>query len=228
MLCGAFSRVPHSLMQMGTCALAGDFILGLTFHLEDICMAVSLQKGGNVSLSKEAPGLTAIVIGLGWDPRATDGQAFDLDGSVFLLGSGGRVRSDSDFIFYNNKVSSDGSVSHQGDNTTGQGAGDDETVDVDFARVPADVDKIAVCVTIHEADTRRQSFGQVAKAYIRVMNKAGGTEIARYDLSEDASTDTAMIFGEVYRNGADWKFRAVGQGFAGGLAPLARNFGVNV
>ena len=191
-------------------------------------MAVSLSKGGNVSLSKEAPGLSAITIGLGWDPRATDGQAFDLDGSVFLLNAGGKVRSDSDFIFYNNKTSSDGSVTHAGDNTTGQGDGDDETVEVNLAGVPADVDKIAVCVTIHEAETRGQNFGQVSKAYIRIMNKAGGAEIARYDLSEDASTDTAMIFGEVYRNGADWKFRAVGQGYAGGLAPLARNFGVNV
>ncbi|WP_291430457.1 TerD family protein [Deinococcus sp.] len=191
-------------------------------------MAVSLSKGGNVSLSKEAPGLGAITIGLGWDPRATDGQAFDLDGSVFLLNAGGKVRSDSDFIFYNNKTSSDGSVTHAGDNTTGQGDGDDETVDVTLTGVPADVDRIAVCVTIHEAETRGQNFGQVSKAYIRILNKAGGAEIARYDLSEDASTDTAMIFGEVYRNGADWKFRAVGQGYAGGLAPLARNFGVNV
>ncbi|WP_339097466.1 TerD family protein [Deinococcus sp. VB343] len=191
-------------------------------------MAVSLTKGGNVSLSKEAPGLTSILVGLGWNPRATDGQAFDLDGSVFLLNAGGKVRSDSDFIFYNNKQSTDGSVEHAGDNLTGQGSGDDETVKIDLVRVPADVDKIAVCVTIHEADSRGQNFGQVSQAYIRVMNGAGGAEIARYDLSEDASTDTAMIFGEVYRHGGDWKFRAVGQGFGGGLAPLARNFGVNV
>ncbi|MHA0033445.1 TerD family protein [Deinococcus sp. PESE-13] len=191
-------------------------------------MAVSLSKGGNVSLSKEAPGLTGIVVGLGWDPRATDGQAFDLDGSVFLLSSSGKVRGDSDFIFYNNKLSSDGSVEHAGDNTTGAGEGDDETVKIDLSKVPADVDKIAVCVTIHEAETRNQNFGQVSKAYIRVLNQAGGAEIARYDLSEDASTDTAMIFGEVYRHGSDWKFKAVGQGYAGGLAPLARNYGVNV
>ncbi|AAF11769.1 TerD family protein [Deinococcus radiodurans] len=191
-------------------------------------MAVSLSKGGNVSLSKEAPGLTGIVVGLGWDPRATDGQAFDLDGSVFLLDAGGKVRGDSDFIFYNNKTSSDGSVEHTGDNTTGAGEGDDETVKIDLSKVPADVDKIAVCVTIHEAETRNQNFGQVSKAYIRVMNQTGGAEIARYDLSEDASTDTAMIFGEVYRHGSDWKFKAVGQGYAGGLAPLARNYGVNV
>ena len=191
-------------------------------------MAVSLSKGGNVSLSKEAPGLTSIVVGLGWDPRATDGQAFDLDGSVFLLNAGGKVRGDSDFIFYNNKTSSDGSVEHTGDNTTGAGEGDDETVKIDLSKVPAEVDKIAVCVTIHEAETRNQNFGQVSKAYIRVLNQTGGAEIARYDLSEDASTDTAMIFGEVYRHGSDWKFKAVGQGYAGGLAPLARNYGVNV
>ena len=191
-------------------------------------MAVSLTKGGNVSLSKEAPGLSAIIIGLGWDPRATDGQDFDLDGSVFLLGTNGKVRSDGDFIFYNNKASADGSVAHSGDNRTGQGEGDDETVTVDLSRVPADVERLAVCATIHEADARRQNFGQVAKAYIRVMNAAGGAEIARYDLSEDASTDAAMTFGEVYRHGNEWKFRAVGQGFAGGLAPLARHYGVNV
>lgn len=191
-------------------------------------MAVSLSKGGNVSLSKEAPGLTSIVVGLGWDPRATDGQAFDLDGSVFLLGASGKVRSDSDFIFYNNKTSADGSVEHAGDNTTGAGDGDDETVKIDLSRVPADIERVAVCVTIHEAESRGQNFGQVGKAYIRVMNASGGAEIARYDLSEDASTDTAMIFGEVYRHGGDWKFKAVGQGYAGGLAPLARNYGVNV
>lgn len=190
-------------------------------------MAVSLAKGGNVSLSKEAPGLTTIVVGLGWDPRATDGQQFDLDGSVFILKGDGKVRSDSDLIFYNNKVSSDSSVTHNGDNQTGEGGGDDETVDIDLSKVPTEVEKIAVSVTIHEADTRGQSFGQVSNAYIRVMNKANGSEIARYDLSEDASTDTAMIFGEIYRHNSEWKFRAVGQGYAGGLGPLARNYGVN-
>lgn len=191
-------------------------------------MAVSLKKGGNVSLSKEAPGLSAITVGLGWDPRATDGKEFDLDASAFTLKADGKVRADGDFIFYNNKVSSDGSVVHNGDNRTGEGAGDDETIDIDLAKVPAEVDKVAIAVTIDEADTRGQSFGQVGGAFIRVMNKDGGAEIARYDLSEDYSTETAVIFGEIYRNGSDWKFRAVGQGFAGGLAPLARNFGVNV
>ena len=191
-------------------------------------MAISLQKGGNVNLSKEAPNLTKVIIGLGWDPRSTDRAAFDLDGSAFMLKSDAKVRADNDFIFYNNLKSSDGSVVHNGDNTTGQGDGDDETVTVDLARVPGDIDKISFCVTIHEADSRRQSFGMVGKAFIRCLNANGNTELARYDLSEDSSTETAMIFGELYRAGTDWKFRAVGQGYNGGLGPLARSFGVNV
>ena len=191
-------------------------------------MAISLQKGGNVNLSKEAPGLTKVIIGLGWDPRATDGAAFDLDGSAFLLKNDAKVRADTDFIFYNNLKSADGSVVHAGDNTTGMGAGDDEKIAVDLARVPPEIDKVSFCVTIHEADARHQNFGMVGKAYIRCLNAAGDTEIARYDLSEDSSTETAMIFGELYRHGGEWKFRAVGQGFKGGLGRLARSFGVNV
>ena len=190
-------------------------------------MAISLQKGGNVNLSKEAPNLKKIVIGLGWDPRATDGGAFDLDGSVFLLKADGKVRSDADFIFYNNLKSSDGSVVHAGDNQTGAGEGDDERVVVDLEKVPAEIDRISVGVTIHEADARRQNFGMVSKAFIRCMNADGEKEIARYDLSEDSSTETAMIFGEVYRSGGEWKFKAIGQGFQGGLGPLARSFGIN-
>jgi tellurium resistance protein TerD len=190
-------------------------------------MAISLQKGGNVNLSKEAPGLTRIMIGLGWDPRSTDGAAFDLDGSAFLLKSDGKVRGDNDFIFYNNLKSSDGSVVHAGDNTTGAGEGDDETIMVDLAKVPPEIDKIEVCVTIHEAEARKQNFGMVGKAYIRCVNADGNAELARYDLSEDGSTETAMIFGELYRAGSEWKFKAVGQGFKGGLGPLARSFGVN-
>ena len=191
-------------------------------------MAISLQKGGNVNLSKEAPGLSKLVVGLGWDTRATDGAAFDLDGAIFLLNAAGKVRSDADFVFYNNLKSTDGSVVHSGDNTTGAGEGDDETVTIDLASVPADVDKIAICVTIHDAETRRQNFGQVSKAFVRCVNGTGNAEIARYDLSEDGSTEGAMVFGEVYRAGADWKFRAIGQGFKGGLGPLAKNYGVNV
>ncbi len=191
-------------------------------------MAVSLSKGGNVSLSKEAPGLTRITVGLGWDPRVTDGSGFDLDASVFMVNSAGKVRSDGDFVFYRNLASADGSVVHQGDNTTGAGEGDDEQVKVDLARLPADVEKLVFGVTIHDADARKQNFGMVAKAFIRVVNDADGKELARFDLSEDASTETAMIFGEVYRNGAEFKLKAIGQGFAGGLAPLAKSFGVNV
>ncbi|HEX8442014.1 MAG TPA: TerD family protein [Allosphingosinicella sp.] len=191
-------------------------------------MAVSLTKGGNVSLSKAAPGLKSIRVGLGWDTRVTDGSGFDLDASVFVLNDGGKVRSDADFIFYNNPRGAGGAVDHQGDNLTGEGEGDDEVVLVGLDRLPSDVQKLSFAVTIHEADGRRQNFGMVSNAFIRVVNADGGTEIARYDLSEDASTETAMIFGELYRNGAEWKFKAIGQGFAGGLAPLARSFGVNI
>lgn len=191
-------------------------------------MAISLGKGQNVSLSKEAPGLTKVLVGLGWDARATDGQDFDLDASAFLQGASGKVRSDADFIFYNQPKSSDGSVEHTGDNKTGAGDGDDESLKVDLAGVPADVQKIAFCVTIHEAEGRRQNFGMVHNAYVRLLNAADGKEVARYDLSEDASIETAMIFAELYRHNGEWKFKAIGQGFAGGLGPLARNFGVNV
>jgi tellurium resistance protein TerD len=169
-----------------------------------------------------------MTIGLGWDVRATDGAAFDLDGVVFMLTQGGKVRADSDFIFYNNLKSSDGSVTHSGDNRTGAGEGDDETVTVELSRVPPEVDKIVLAVTIHDAEARRQNFGMIGKAFIRCVNASGNAEIARYDLSEDSSTESAMIFGEVYRNGADWKFRAIGQGFQGGLGPLAKNYGVAV
>jgi tellurium resistance protein TerD len=191
-------------------------------------VAVSLAKGGNVSLSKEAPGLRTIRVGLGWDARVTDGSAFDLDASVYVLGETGKVRSDSDFIFFNNLSGAGGAVVHQGDNLTGQGDGDDEVVVVTLDKLGADVAKISFAVTIYEADQRRQNFGMVQNAFIRVVNGDGGTEIARYDLSEDASTETAMIFGELYRHGGEWKFKAIGQGFAGGLNPLARSFGVNV
>jgi len=191
-------------------------------------MAINLQKGGNVNLSKEAPGIAKMIIGLGWDARVTDGAAFDIDGSAFLLKADGKVRADIDMIFYNNLKSSDGSVTHTGDNRTGAGDGDDESVVVDLAKVPADIEKIAVCVTIHDAEARKQNFGMVSKAYVRCVNENGNTEIARFDLSEDGSTETAMVFGEIYRNGADWKFKAIGQGYKGGLGPLAASFGVGV
>lgn len=191
-------------------------------------MSVSLSKGGNVSLSKSAPGLKKLVIGLGWDARSTDGAEFDLDGSAFLLTSSGKVRSDADFIFYNNLTAADGSVEHTGDNRTGEGDGDDESLIVYLDKLPAAIDKIAVTVTIHEAESRKQNFGQVSNAFIRCVNGDNHQEIARFDLTEDASTETAMIFGEIYRHNGEWKFRAVGQGFAGGLAALARNYGINI
>jgi tellurium resistance protein TerD len=196
--------------------------------MEMYIMAISLQKGGNVNLSKEAPGLSKMTVGLGWDARATDGAAFDLDGAVFLVNAAGKVRSDADFVFYNNLKSTDGSVVHSGDNTTGAGEGDDETVSIDLTKVPADIEKIVLAVTIHDAEARKQNFGMVSKAFVRCVNATGNAEIARYDLSEDSSTEGAMVFGEVYRAGADWKFKAVGQGFKGGLGPLAKSYGVNV
>ena len=194
-------------------------------------MAVSLTKGGNVSLTKQAPGLSAIHVGLGWDTRVTDGAAFDLDASAFLLGGGGKVRSDADFIFYNQSRSADGSVVHKGDNLTGEGEGDDEVISVSLSQLPADVERIAFSVTIHEADQRRQNFGMVQRAFIRVVDERDGSEIARYDLSEDASVETAMIFGELYRDPGEaggFKFKARGEGFAGGLGALAGSMGVNL
>ncbi len=193
-------------------------------------MGVSLTKGGNVSLTKEAgpAGLTAVTVGLGWDVRTTTGTDFDLDASALLCNASGKVRSDADFIYFNNKAAADGSVEHAGDNLTGEGEGDDETIKVTLTSVAADVDKIVFPVSIYDADSRSQSFGQVRNAYIRVVNQANGTELARYDLTEDASTETAMVFGELYRNGQEWKFRAVGQGYASGLAGIAKDFGVNV
>ncbi|GAC50409.1 TerD family protein [Gordonia aichiensis] len=191
-------------------------------------MGVSLSKGGNVSLTKEAPGLTAVAVGLGWDARTTTGVDFDLDASAIACGPDKRVLSDQHFVFFNNLRSPEGSIEHTGDNLTGEGDGDDEVINVDLAGTPPTIDSIVFPVSIYDADSRGQSFGQVRNAYIRVINRANGSEIARYDLSEDASTETAMVFGELYRNGADWKFRAVGQGYASGLAGIARDFGVNV
>jgi len=190
-------------------------------------MALTLQKGGNLSLSKTDPGLTKILVGLGWDPRATDGTEFDLDASAFLLGANGKVRGEADFIFYNQLRSQDGSVEHTGDNRTGAGDGDDEVLKVDLSRVPADIDKIAFTVTIHDAEARKQNFGQVSNSFIRVVNEISGAEVVRYDLAEDASTETAMIFAELYRSSGEWKFRAVGQGYAGGLRALANGYGMN-
>ena len=191
-------------------------------------MGISLSKGGNVSLSKTDPSLKNVLVGLGWDARPTDGADFDLDASAFMVKDDGKVRSDSDFIFYNQMKSTCGSVEHTGDNRTGAGDGDDEAVIVLLDKVPADVQRIVFCVTIHDAEMRKQNFGQVSHAFVRVVNKDSNNEVARYDLSEDASIETAMIFGEIYRHSGEWKFKAVGQGYAGGLAALAKQYGIDV
>ena len=184
-------------------------------------MSMTLQKGGNVSLAKAAPGLRSVLIGLGWDARTTRGVEFDLDASAFLLTASDRVPADEYFIFYNNLTSPDGSVEHTGDNRTGEGEGDDESIRVELAEVPAEVVRIVVVVSIHEAIERGQNFGQVRNAFIRVVDADTEVEVARYDLSEDASVETTMIFGELYRRDGDWKFRAVGQGYSSGLAGIA-------
>jgi tellurium resistance protein TerD len=190
-------------------------------------VSVNLTKGGNVSLTKQAPGLTAVIVGLGWDARTTDGRAFDLDASAIVANADGKVLSDKHFVFFNNLTSPDGAVQHSGDNLTGEGAGDDEQVRVNLAGLPAEAARVVFPVSIYEADTAGQTFGQVRNAFIRVINQADQAELARYDLSEDASTETAMVFGELYRNNDEWKFRAVGQGYSAGLAGIARDFGVN-
>ncbi len=191
-------------------------------------MAISLQKGGNVSLSKEAPGLAKLRFGLGWDARSTDGSAFDLDASALVVGENGKVLDDKHFIFFNNLSDPAGSVVHQGDNLTGQGEGDDEVINIELGKVPAAAKKVVFVVTIYDAEGRKQNFGMVSNAFIRAVNDGDNKEIARYDLSEDASVETAMIFGELYRHNDEWKFKAVGQGYAGGLAGVARDFGVSV
>jgi tellurium resistance protein TerD len=193
-------------------------------------VAISLSKGGNISLTKEAgsAGLNRVEVALGWDVRTTTGVDFDLDASVLLLGASGKVLSDHHFIFYNNLTSPDGSVVHQGDNRTGEGDGDDEVINIDLKAISADIDRIVVPVSIDEADSRGQNFGQVSNAFIRVVNADNNQELTRYDLSEDASSETAMVFGELYRREQEWKFRAVGQGYASGLAGIVRDYGVNI
>ena len=186
---------------------------------------LTLEKGNNLSLTKTSPGLTVATVGLGWDPRTTSGEAFDLDASALLVGANGKVRSSADFIFYNQPASADGSVKHLGDNRTGDGEGDDEQISVDLNAVGADVERVVIAVSIDKADERRQNFGQVRGAYCRIVDQ-DGTEIVRFDLSEDAAPETAMLFSELYRNGSEWKFKAVGQGYTTGLAGIAGDFGV--
>ena len=192
-------------------------------------MAVSLRKGQKVDLTKGNPGLKKILIGLGWDTNKYDGGFdFDLDAAAFLLGANGKVNSDEDFVFYNNLKHKSGAVEHMGDNLTGEGEGDDEEIKVDLEKVPANVEKIDFTVTIYDADVRRQTFGQVSNAYIRVVDDLTQQELIRYDLGEDFSVETAVVVGEIYRHNGEWKFNAIGSGWSGGLAALGRNYGVNV
>ena len=188
--------------------------------------SLTLSKGSNLSLTKADPGLQMAMVGLGWDPRTTSGDQFDLDASAILVTSSGKVRNNDDFIFYNQLESKDGSVVHQGDNRTGEGDGDDEQILINLATVSADIERVVIVVSIDQAEARRQNFGQVRDAYCRVVNQDNDHEIVRYDLSEDAASETTMVFAEIYRNGAEWKFRAVGQGYASGLHGIATDYGI--
>ena len=192
-------------------------------------MPVSLQKGQKVSITKDNPALSKVVVGLGWDVNAFDtGSAFDLDTAAFLLTDSGKVSVSEDFVFFGNLTHPSGAVQHMGDNLTGAGDGDDEQIKVDLSKVPSNITKIAFTVTIYEAEQRRQNFGQVSNAFIRIYNEANGEELLRYDLGEDFSIETAAVFGELYRNNGEWKFNAIGSGYQGGLAALCANYGVEV
>lgn len=191
-------------------------------------MPINLSKGQKISLSKEAPGLTHIMVGLGWDINRYDGNAdFDLDASAFLTGANGKCTCSGDFVFYNNFEHPSGAVKHMGDNRTGDGEGDDEQIFVDLSKIPANIERIAVTVTIFDAEKRRQNFGQVSNAYCRMVNDDTGEEIIRYDLGEDFSIETAMVVGELYLHNGEWKFNAIGSGFSGGLAALCQNYGLD-
>lgn len=192
-------------------------------------MPINLQKGQKVDLTKTNPGLNKVLIGLGWDTNKYEGGVdFDLDAEAFCLGESGKVNSQEDFVFYGNLTHKSGAITHLGDNRTGEGDGDDEQITIDLSQIPADISKIDFTVTIYEAEQRRQNFGQVSNAFIRVVNEATGEELIRYDLGEDFSIETAVVVGELYRNAGEWKFNAIGSGFQGGLAALCQNFGIEV
>lgn len=192
-------------------------------------MAISLSKGQKVDLTKTNPGLSKILIGLGWDVNRYDGGAdFDLDASAFLLGANGKCTSDADFIFYNQTTGGNGSVVHTGDNRTGEGEGDDEQVTVDLAAVPSTIEKISFVITIHEAEARSQNFGQVSNSFVRIVNQENDEELIRYDLGEDFSIETAIIVGELYRHNGEWKFSAIGSGYQGGLARIVTDYGLQI
>ncbi|THF84530.1 TerD family protein [Cohnella fermenti] len=191
-------------------------------------MSINLSKGQRIDLTKTNPGLTKVVLGLGWDTNKYSGGAeFDLDASAFLLYEDGKAKSEEDFVFYNHLKAYNGAVEHTGDNRTGEGDGDDEQIKIDFSRIPSHIHRIGITVTIHEAESRSQNFGQVSNAFVRLVDEASGREVLRYDLGEDFSVETAIVFCEVYRQGADWKFQAIGSGFSGGLAALVRNYGLS-
>lgn len=192
-------------------------------------MPVNLQKGQKVSLTKGNPGLTNVVVGLGWDVNAFDtGGAFDLDAAAFLLTDSGKISCQGDFIYYGNLKHPSGCAEHLGDNTNGVGDGDDEQIKFDLSKMPANITKVAITVTIYQAEIRRQNFGQVSNAFIRIYNEANGEELLRYDLGEDFSIETAAVFGELYKNGDEWKFNAIGSGYQGGLEALCNSYGVDV
>ena len=192
-------------------------------------MSINLKKGQKINLTKDNPGLNKAIIGLGWDTnKYSGGYEFDLDASAFLVGNNGKVNDDLNFVFYNNLQDPSGAVVHTGDNRTGDGDGDDEQIIIDFSKVPSDIDKIAITVTIHEAQERGQNFGQVSNAFVRIVNEETDVEVLRYDLSEDFSIETALVFCELYRNNGDWKFSAIGSGFSGGLEALCKNYSLQV
>ncbi|AKG33351.1 TerD family protein [Paenibacillus durus] len=191
-------------------------------------MAINLQKGQKIDLTKTNPGLTKVIVGLGWDTNKYDGgKDFDLDASAFCLNAAGKASSENDFIFYNNPQNASGSVVHTGDNRTGEGEGDDEQLKVNLDSVPAEVEKISFCITIDDAVNRGQNFGQVSNAFVRVVAEDSGEELIRYDLGEDFSVETAIVVGELYRNNGEWKFAAIGSGYQDGLAGLVRDFGLD-
>lgn len=194
-------------------------------------MAINLQKGQRVTLDNS---MKLALVGLGWDTNRYDGGFdFDLDASAFLLGENGKLTRDEDFVFYNNLNSRNDAVIHTGDNLTGDGDGDDEVIFIDFTKIPGDVKKIAICVTIHDAEARRQNFGQVSNAYVRIAKREDefdevGEPVLKFDLEEEFSIETALVVAEIYEKNGEWKFNAVAAGYQGGLEAIIRSFGGNV
>ncbi|MBA9086253.1 tellurium resistance protein TerD [Fontibacillus solani] len=191
-------------------------------------MTISLSKGQRIDLTKTNPGLTKVVVGLGWDiNKYNSGADYDLDASAFLIQADGRVQGIEGFLYYNNAKLYNGAVEHTGDNRTGAGDGDDEQIIIDFTKIPEHIQRIGIAVTIHEAELRKQNFGHVSNAFVRVVDAATDREVLRYDLGEEFSLETAVVICELYRQGSEWKFQAIGSGFNGGLAALCKNYGLD-